>query len=152
MRSPYLDTGVVVLTHTLARDIARHGVVIKCICPSWVDTELVTSVGPELKEMVDKSVKQVNGTMTPEHVAEGFYRLVTQCENGSTMALMKGAPYLLVPHYNIFPIIRHMTRMAMILDKIFGPQVVTRNQQMVAFTIAFTVAFILLAAFFAWMF
>ena len=68
-------TGVVVLTHTLARDIGRHGVVIKCICPSWVDTELVTSVGPELKEMVDKSVKQVNGTMTPEHVAEGFYQI-----------------------------------------------------------------------------
>ena len=58
--------------------------------------------------------------MTPEHVAEGFYHLVTQCDNGSAMAVMKGVPYLLVPDYNILPMIMSMVIKAKIMDKIFG--------------------------------
>jgi len=141
-------TGVIALTRTMAKDIARHGVVTKCICPSWTDTEIVSSVLPEFKDQVDESVEQVRGKMTPEHVAEGFYRLVTQCENGSAMAVLKGVPYILVPDYNIFPMIMSMVIMAKILDKIFGPQVVTRNHQI----FAFTVAFVVLALFIGWLF
>ena len=141
-------TGVIALTRTMAKDIARHGVVTKCICPSWTDTEIVSSVLPEQKDQVDKSVEQVRGKMTPEHVAEGFYRLVTQCENGSAMAVLKGVPYILVPDYNIFPMVMSMVMMAKILDKIFGPQVVTRNHQILAFIVAFGV----LAFFIGWVF
>ena len=86
--------------------------------------------------------------MTPEHVAEGFYRLVTQCENGSAMAVIKDVPYILVPDYNIFPMIMSMVMMAKTLDKIFGPQVVTRNHQIAGFI----VSFFLFAVFIAWMF
>ena len=127
-------TGVIALTRTMAKDIARHGVVTKCICPAWADTEIVSSVTPN--PGMEKSIQRV-GMMTPEHVAEGFYHLVTQCDNGSAMAVMKGVPYLLVPDYNIFPMIMSMVIMAKIMDKIFGPQVVTRNHQIVAFTLAF---------------
>eukprot|EP00091_Calanus_sinicus_P010801 TRINITY_DN24842_c0_g1_i1.p1 TRINITY_DN24842_c0_g1~~TRINITY_DN24842_c0_g1_i1.p1 ORF type:complete len:185 (-),score=52.26 TRINITY_DN24842_c0_g1_i1:120-674(-) len=126
-------TGVLALTRTMAKDIARHGVVTKCICPSWTETDLVNKVVPEQKEALHKVVKKMKGTMTPEHVAEGFYRLVTQCENGSVMAILKGAPFILVPDYNVFPMIMSMVMMAKIMDKIFGPQVVTRNHQLVVF-------------------
>ena len=34
--------------------------------------------------------------MSPEYVAEGFYRLVTQCDSGAVMAVMPGI-------YFIFP-------------------------------------------------
>merc|ERR1711892_640198 len=142
-------TGVIALTRTMAKDIARHGVVTKCICPSWADTEIVTNVTPgEGKEMIDKAMKKMNGTMTPEHVAEGFYRLVTKCENGSAMAVIKGVPYFLVPDYNVFPMIMSMVMMAKVLDKIFGPQVVTRDHQIAGFI----VACMLLVVFIAWMF
>merc|ERR1712123_451967 len=130
-------TGVIALTRTMAKDIARHGVVTKCICPSWADTKIVSDLTPAFKAEVDKVVKKMNGMMTPEHVAEGFYRLATQCENGSAMAVIKGVPYILVPDYNIFPMIMSMVMMAKILDKIFGPQVVTRNHQIAGFIIAF---------------
>ena len=50
---------------------------------------------------------------------------------------MKGFPYILVPDYNIFPMIMYMTMMAKIMGKIFGPNVVTINQQMMAFTVTF---------------
>merc|ERR1711892_574357 len=141
-------TGVIALTRTMAKDIVRHGVVTKCICPSWTDTEIVSGVLPEFKDQVDEDVKKMNGTMTPEHVAEGFYRLATQCENGSAMAVIKGVPYILVPDYNVFPMIMSMVMMAKILDKIFGPQVVTRNHQIAGLF----VAFMLVSVFIAWMF
>merc|ERR1712123_398485 len=80
-------TGVIALTRTMAQDIARHGVVTKCICPAWTDTEIVSSVAPNVG--MKESIQQSGGMMTPEHVAEGFYRLVTHCSNGSAMLVMK---------------------------------------------------------------
>merc|ERR1711892_1047124 len=141
-------TGVIALTRTMAQDIARHGVLTKCICPSWTDTEIVSNVTPEFKVAVNESVKKVKGLMTPEHVAEGFFCLVTKCENGSAMAVLKGVPYIIIPDYNIFPMILSMAMMARIVDIIFGPQVVTGKHQIMAFT----VAFMLIAVFIAWMF
>ena len=116
-------TGVVALTRTMAKDISRHGVVIKCICPSWTDTEIVSSVKPDFKAEVEKSVQQMRGKMTPEHVAEGFLRLVTECPNGSAMAVLKGVPYMLVPDYNVFPMIISMAAMARLLGMMFGTSV-----------------------------
>merc|ERR1711892_946234 len=138
-------TGVIAMTRTMAKDIARHGVVTKCICPSWADTEIVSSVTPN--PGMQKSIEQF-GMMTPQNVAEGFYRLVTQCSNGSAMAVMEGVPFILVPDYNVFPMIMSMVMMAKVMDKIFGPQVVTRNHQIVAFS----VFFLLIAALIAWLF
>merc|ERR1711970_726597 len=115
-------TGVVALTRTMAEAIDRHGITTKCICPSWTDTEIVSSVKMDFKPVVDKSIQQVKGLMTPEHVAEGFYQLVTQCDNGSAMAILKGVPYITVPDYNIFPMILSMALMARILKTLFGVQ------------------------------
>ena len=138
-------TGVVALTRTMAKDISRHGVVTKCICPSWTDTEIVSSVRSDFKAEVEKSVQQMHGKMTPEHVAEGFFRLVTECPNGSAMAVLKGVPYMLVPDYNVFPMIISMAAMARLLGMMFGPSVVTRNHQIILFACIGLLIFILLA-------
>ena len=70
-------------------------------------------------------------------MAEGFYRLVTHCSNGSAMLVMKDVPFMLVPDYNIVPMIMSLVMMGKVMDKIFGPQVVTKNHQLVGFGLAF---------------
>jgi len=141
-------TGVVALTRTMAKDIARHGVTTKCICPAWADTQIVSSVTEDFKVAVQEHVKKSGGMMTPSHVAEGFYRLVTHCDNGSVMAVLKGVPYFLIPDYNVFPMLLSMIMMSKIVDKILSPVVVTEKHQ----ALSFTVAFILLALFIGWLF
>merc|ERR1712002_376026 len=125
-------TGVIALTRTMAKDIARHGVTTKCICPAWADTEIVSSVDTKDKPGLKGHIKKFGGLMTPEYVAEGFYRLVTQCSNGSAMAVLKGSPYIIVPDYNK-PMIISIVMMAKILEEVLGPDVVTRNHQILCF-------------------
>jgi len=86
---------------------------------------------------VQKSMKEFKGMMTPEHVAEGFYRLVTECENGSAMAIMPNIPYMLVPDYNVFPMIKSMALTSKFLGKLMEPRVVTANHHIMAFIIIF---------------
>lgn len=129
--------GVVALTRTMAKAISEHGVVTKCICPAWTDTEIVSSVLEKGQHDVKRAIKQHGGSlMTPEHVAEGFYRLTTQCENGSAMAVLKGVPYMIIPDYNT-PMIMAMAIMAKVMEKVLGPKVVTTNHQIMAFTLCF---------------
>merc|ERR1711970_318946 len=137
-------TGVIALTRTMAKDIARHGVVTKCICPAWADTEIVSSFSQHKKNM-QKHIQKMGGMMRPEYVAEGFYRLVTQCSNGSAMAVLKGLPYILVPDYNIFPMLATIIILAKIVEKILGPDVVNRNHQIVSFAFLLLIFAVLLA-------
>jgi len=138
-------TGVIALTRTMAQAIASHGVVTKCICPAWTDTEIVSSVATKDKSGLKGHIQKLGGMMTPEYVAEGFYRLVTQCSNGSAMAVLKGTPYIIVPDYNK-PMIISIVMVAKILEKVLGPDVVSRNYQILCFV--FLILFI--AALLAW--
>jgi len=138
-------TGVVALTRTMAEAVGKHGVVTKCICPAWTDTEIVSSVAPN--EEMERNIKDSGGMMTPEFVAEGFYRLVTQCSNGSAMAVMKDVPYTLIPDYNYFPMIAALVTLAKMMDKVIAPQVVTTRHHILGFSlliifIAIVIAFI----------
>ena len=126
-------TGVVALTRTMAEAVGKHGVVTKCICPAWTDTEIVSSVAPN--EEMKRNIKDSGGMMTPEFVAEGFYRLVTQCSNGSAMAVMKDVPYTLIPDYNYFPMIAALVTMARMMDKVIAPQVVTTRHHILGFSL-----------------
>ena len=126
-------TGVVALTRTMAEAVGKHGVVTKCICPAWTDTEIVSSVAPN--EEMERNIKDSGGMMTPEFVAEGFYRLVTQCSNGSAMAVMKDVPYTLIPDYNYFPMIAALVTMARMMDKVIAPQVVTSRHHILGFSL-----------------
>ena len=59
-------------------------------------------------------------------------RLVTECENGSAMAVLKGFPYILMPDSNE-SFIKGMAIMAKLTEKFLGVEVVTTKHHVVAF-------------------
>jgi len=51
--------GVMGLTRTLAREMARHNINVNCVCPGLVDTELtaeLTGLAPEIREKMIKAI------------------------------------------------------------------------------------------------
>ena len=51
--------GVIAFTKTAAREMARHGVAVNCVCPGPTDTALFASVGgdnPKLREALTKAI------------------------------------------------------------------------------------------------
>lgn len=94
--------GTVALTKTLAEDIRHHGINFKVLCPAWVDTELVSTLRATMtKERLpelEKQIQKVGGLMKTEYVAKGFYKLVTECGNGTVMWVMKDTPYIIMPN------------------------------------------------------
>lgn len=91
----------IALTKTLAEDIRHHGITFKVLCPAWVDTELVSTlretINKERLPELETQIQKVGGLMTAEYVAKGFYKLVTECGNGSVMWVMKDTPYIIMP-------------------------------------------------------
>ena len=110
--------------------------------------------------------------MTPEYVAEGFLRyvslslrsepmnrttksflfisarrLVTQCGNGSAMAVLKGFPYMLVPD-NSEALIKGMAVMAKLMERVLGVKVVNTTH----LGAAFILIMFLFAVIVAWLF
>ena len=85
--------------------------------------------------------------MTPEYVAEGFYRLVTQCQIGSALAVMGHSPYILLPDTSI-PTIMAFVLLAKLCDRMFGPSVVKTNHLMAMFAAMMFLALYLLTIFF----
>ena len=142
--------GVVALTRTLAKDYSHHGVSIKALCPAWADTEIVSSAvdsaNDKDKKNLNKSIKQQGGLMTPEYVAEGFYNLVTKCDNGSVMWSLKGAPYLVIPDDSEFKVILRVI-MAKLIGKMTGNDLITVFQQKIFF-LGFLVLMIILCNWF----
>lgn len=128
--------GVVALTRTLAKDYSHHGVSIKAICPAWTDTEIVSSARDRAidrnKKMLSQSINRQGGLMTPEYVAEGFYNLVTKCDNGSVMWSLKGTPYLVIPDDSEIKVLLRVI-MAKLIGKITGNDLVTVFHQKLFF-------------------
>jgi len=139
--------GVVALTRTMGA--TTKGVAHKCICPSWADTEIVSGAQAtaEEREGLNKSIKDFGGLMTPEYVAEGFYRLVTQCQTGSALAVMGHSPYILLPDTSI-PTIMAFVLLAKLCVRIFGPSVVKTNHLVAMFAAIMFLALYLLTIFF----
>lgn len=139
--------GVVALTRTLGattKDVAH-----KCICPSWADTEIVSGAKAtaEEREGLNKSIKEFGGLMTPEYVAEGFYRLVTQCDTGSALAVMGHSPYILVPDTSL-TFIMTFVLLAKLCNRMFGPSVVTTRHLVAMFSAIMFLAIYLLTIIF----
>ena len=92
----------IALTKTLADDISNHGISFKVLCPAWADTELVSTLKATLRRErlpdLEKQIQKVGGLMTPEFVAKGFYKLVTECKNGTVLWVMKDTPYIIMPN------------------------------------------------------
>ena len=138
--------GVVALTRTLAMDYKHHEVSIKAICPAWADTEIVSSARDHAEDRdkiaLTKSIKGQGGLMTPEYVAEGFYKLVTKCDNGTVIWAIKDTPFLIIPDdAEIKTLVRAV--MAKLLGKITGTDLITVFHQKMFF-LAFMILLILL--------
>jgi len=157
---PYVVSkhGVVALTRGLGQDpiLSSHGVKVQCICPLWADTEIVSSITSfkqsdgdanlKLKGVVDKSIQVAGGLMTPEYVAENFYRVITTCGNGAVLAIVKNGPFL-IPDTSTTYVIA-MGLLTKLTKKMLGGQVLQIWHQMVFIAIIFLILHLL----FGWLF
>ena len=89
----------------------------------------------------------MGGLMTPEYVAEGFFRLLTQCGNGCTMVVLKDTPYIAMPDYGT-GMVMIIALMSRLLEKLVNPQVVLGQHLVVAFTTLFIILAYLLTVIF----
>ena len=140
--------GAVALTRTLAKDFEPHGTSIKAICPAWTDTNIVASAKEHASQLgrlseLEKRIKGVGGLMTPKHVANGFYKLVTECQNGDVMAVIKDTPYFIVPDDAELKVTM-LAVIAMIIGKITGNKLIYVFQQkiFVSIFLVFMIIFI----------
>jgi len=140
--------GVVAMTRTLATE-KNSAISHKAICPAWTDTAMVSTavLGDDSKQNIDKNVKESGGLMTPEHVAEGFYRLLTQCGNGSCMVVIKDFPYIVVPEYSKNVVLMFAV-MSKFIGKVLNPNVVTGSHLLFAFALFFFIFFYIITIIF----
>ena len=109
--------GVVALTRSLSS--CSSNIQHKAICPSFADTEIV-STGLENENEIGRAkslqaIKNLGGLMTPEFVAQGFFQLLTEGDNGAVMVAFKDVPYIIMPDYHKF-----LFFVILALSKLFG--------------------------------
>jgi len=95
--------GVVALTRSLANSEieATTGVKIKCICPSFADTNIIRDGMASAEAVRDQITNRFGGIMTPEYVAEGFRSLIVDCSNGSALVVAKDVPFFTYPNLSM---------------------------------------------------
>jgi len=129
--------GVVAMTRTMA--VSDNGIMHKAICPAWTDTEIVSTAGQAQDASDLKAhIQKMGGLMTPEHVAEGFFRLLTQCGNGATMVIVKDCPYIVMPDYNK-SIVLLLAGVSKLVGKVMSTDMVTGAHLTVAITLMFLI-------------
>merc|ERR1712215_596476 len=100
-----------------------------------INVASMAGLGPGLSEdMVGYTVSKTGVIALTRTMAKAVasHGVVTKCSNGSAMAVLKGSPYIIIPDYNQ-PMIISIVMMAKILEKVLGPDVVTRNHQILCF-------------------
>ena len=116
--------GVVAMTRCLA--LTSSNIMHKAFCPDGTDTDLVAEAckGLDPKQM-EEYQKMTGGLMTPEFVAEGFFKLLTQGSNGAVMLIQNNCPYILVPPDCNKPMVLVMSRLAKMIGKLASTDMVT---------------------------
>ena len=121
--------GIISLTRTLANEFHYHGVSNKAILLAWADTDIMSfseDTPTHVKEYVRKSVDASGGSMTTEYAAEGFHQLVSGCDNGSIMMVLKNTPFTLFPDNGKSDLLQ-MVMKAKVMGEIFRKEIVTEQ-------------------------
>ena len=112
------------------------------MCPAWVDTDLVSTlkatIPKERLPELEKQIQKVGGLMTTEFVAKGFYKLITECENGTVMWVMKDTPYIIMPNDSLTKVLIGVG-IAKFIGKLFDIEIVTPLHQKLFFGILFVI-------------
>jgi len=112
--------GVIALTRSLGNKInfAKTGVMVQCVCPNFVDTNLIREGIPDAEKAKEK-IKKKFGICKPDDVAKAFLHLIRDCGNGATLVVFPGPGGLfLYPDLSV-PILTFLA----IGAKVFGRQV-----------------------------
>jgi len=94
--------GVVALTRSLASQsvLSETGVEVRCICPSFADTNIIRE-GIENVEEARMKIQREYGLMRPEFVAEAYYSLITECSNGDALVVAKDSNFIIYPNISM---------------------------------------------------
>jgi NAD(P)-dependent dehydrogenase (short-subunit alcohol dehydrogenase family) len=81
--------GLVMLTKSMALELAAHGVRVNCVCPSGVDTPLVHGVASTMPhdldpKLVGRLMSVLGGWVTPEEIAEAIAYLASSAARNIT--------------------------------------------------------------------
>jgi len=83
--------GVIALTRSLGNKInfAKTGVMVQCVCPNFVDTNLIREGIPDAEKAKEK-IKKKFGICQPDDVAKAFLHIIRDCGNGATLVVFPG--------------------------------------------------------------
>ena len=134
----------VTVSRNVATDYSNTKVPIKCMCPGFANTAII-NVQEEHQNQFNKEINEF-GLLEPEEVADAFYTLLTECDNGATMGIMKGFPMIIIPDYGR-PGALFILFLSVIVSKITGLKMVTPIHQILCALILMAIIILLLGWF-----
>ena len=75
--------GVIAMSRSLAREVARSGIRVNCVAPGLVDTEMVASMDGEVKKAMIREIP-IRRMITPDEVAAAICFLIGDDSSGIT--------------------------------------------------------------------
>jgi 3-oxoacyl-[acyl-carrier protein] reductase len=75
--------GIIAMSRSLAREVARSGIRVNCVAPGLVDTEMVATLDAEVKKTMIRDIP-IRRMITPDEVAAAIAFLVSDDASGIT--------------------------------------------------------------------
>lgn len=75
--------GLIAMTRSLAREVARAGIRVNCVAPGLVETDMISGLDPEAKRAMIREIP-IRRAIQPEEVAAGIAFLLSDEASGIT--------------------------------------------------------------------